>query len=105
MFKQLFKFLSLALFATVLAACSSTATQRSTGEYTDDAAVTARVKLALINDPQVKASEIQVATFRNVVQLSGFAESRTIINRAVQVTRGVDGVKEVRNDIQVRARQ
>jgi hyperosmotically inducible protein len=105
MFKQLLKIVSVAMFALVLGACSSTATQRSTGEYTDDAAVTARVKLALINDPEVKAGEIQVATFRNVVQLSGFAESRALINRAVQVTRSVEGVKEVRNDIQVRARQ
>lgn len=104
MFKQMLKIVSVAMFAMVLGACAGTATQRSTGEYTDDAAVTARVKLALINDPQVKAAEIQVATFRNVVQLSGFAESQMLINRAVQVTRSVEGVKEVSNDIKVRSR-
>ncbi len=83
-------------------ACSATDTSRSTGEFTDDAAITARVKLALADDEKVSALDVKVDTFREVVQLTGFTESRDIANRAATVARGVEGVKEVRNDIQLR---
>jgi len=103
MLKTILKWLSLASLTFFLAACAATDTTRSTGEYTDDTAITARVKLAFVNDEQVSAMDIQVETFRGVVQLSGFADSREVANRAATIARGVEGVKDVRNDIRVRS--
>lgn len=100
-----FKHLSFAcsiLFAATLAACAGDAQQRSTGEYIDDSAMTARVKAALIDDPDVSAGEIEVEAYRGHVQLSGFVSSRTDIEKAMQIARDVDGVERVENNMQVR---
>jgi hyperosmotically inducible protein len=85
-----------------IGACSSTRTQQSTGEYIDDAAITAKVKAALIEDKDVKALDVNVETFKGTVQLSGFADSQAQIDRAVQLAKEVNGVKEVKNAIRVK---
>lgn len=77
-------------------------TEKSAGEYIDDAAITAKVKAAFIQEEAVKATEINVDTFKGVVQLSGFATSPTDVNRAVQVASNVPGVKSVKNDIRLK---
>lgn len=84
------------------AGCSATATRQSTGEYIDDTALTAKVKTALITDETVKAFDVQVETFRGAVQLSGFVDSETQRSRAEQVARGVAGVSNVVNNIQLK---
>jgi len=70
------------LIANLLLGCAGTSTQESTGEYLDDSAITAKVKSAFVADKQVSALDIQVSTFKGVVQLSGFAGSRQEIDRA-----------------------
>lgn len=82
--------------------CASTQTQESAGEYIDDASITAAVKSKLIGDSSVKARDIEVETFRGTVQLSGFADDTTQINRAVEIARGTKGVKSVRNDVRLK---
>jgi osmotically-inducible protein OsmY len=82
--------------------CASTATQESTGEYIDDSVITTKVKAAIFNDPALKSAEINVETFRGVVQLSGFVSSQSDINRAIEVTRGISGVQSVRNDMRIK---
>lgn len=91
------------VLAALLAACSSSPTQESTGEFIDDAAITTRVKSAYLQDKDVKAGNIQVETFKGRVQLSGYADSRTEISRAVQIAGGVPGVKSVQNDIRLKS--
>lgn len=90
------------LFTVVLAACSSSPTRESTGEYIDDAAITTRIKTAFIQDKTVDAKDISVETFKGRVQLSGFADNATEIDRAVRIARDVPGVKSVRNDIRLK---
>jgi len=85
-----------------LAACSSTPTQESAGQYVDDVTLTTKVKAAIFNDPILKASEINVETFKGRVQLSGFVSSRESIDRAVSVTRNVSGVQAVQNDMRLK---
>lgn len=85
-----------------LAACAGTAHERSTGQYVDDKTVTARVKTALIGDEQVKARNIDVETYKGVVSLSGFVDTRTEAERAVVLAQKVDGVKSVKDDMHVR---
>ena len=82
--------------------CGSTAKTEGTGEYVDDSVITAKVKTAILNDATLKVNEINVETFKGVVQLSGFVRSQADIDKAVQVARGVAGVKSVKNDMRVK---
>ena len=93
-------FLAVTLVATV--GCASTATTEGTGEYVDDTVLTTKVKTAVFNEPTLKSAEINVETFKGVVQLSGFVNSQADVNKAVAVARGVPGVKSVKNDMRVK---
>lgn len=90
------------LVASTLAACGGSPSKESTGEYIDDTAITTRIKASYFQDEDVKGSTIQVDTFKGNVQLSGTADSRVGIDRAVQIARDVPGVKSVRNDIRLK---
>jgi hyperosmotically inducible protein len=92
--------LMIAMF-TLVGACSATRTQESAGEVIDDSTLTAKVKTALIADPVTKAHEINVETYRGVVQLGGFVDSAEQKARATEVAKNISGVKEVRNDLKV----
>jgi osmotically-inducible protein OsmY len=98
------KFAALAS-ATVLAVtlgCASTSKQEGTGAYVDDTVITSKVKAAMLADPVTKVLQVNVETYKGVVQLSGFVESQAVATRAVEVTRGVGGVTSVKNDIRIR---
>jgi hyperosmotically inducible protein len=89
------------ILALALGACSATRTQQSAGEVVDDSTLTSKVKSALIEDPVTKAGQINVETYRGVVQLGGFVDSSEQKARATTVAQSVSGVKEVRNDLRV----
>jgi osmotically-inducible protein OsmY len=72
------------------------------GEYVDDSVLTAKVKAALFNEPNLKSAEINVETFKGVVQLSGFVGSWSAKRRAADVARHVEGVRSVKNDMRVK---
>jgi osmotically-inducible protein OsmY len=91
-----------ATVAFAVVGCASTTTRESAGEYVDDVAITAKVKAAFINDPTVKASEINVETFKGDVQLSGFVAQPQDAQKAVAIARGIKGVTSVKNDIRVK---
>jgi hyperosmotically inducible periplasmic protein len=85
--------------------CKSTATPSVTARgviANDDAALAARVKQALVADPGLRSLPMSVATYRGVVQLSGYVDSEVQIQRALAVTRGVPGVQSVSNELQLR---
>jgi osmotically-inducible protein OsmY len=90
--------------SAVMTGCSSTPTQQSAGEAVDDGVVTAKVKAALVADPVTKAHQITVETFKGTVQLSGFVETDEARTRALQLARDVDGVKKVKDAMEVRRR-
>ena len=99
------KILSAALATVMLVAavgCASTRTNESTGQYIDDSTITTKVKAAILNEPGLKVSEINVETFKGVVQLSGFVSSREDIASAVKVANAVSGVKSVKNGMQLK---
>lgn len=95
-----------AFLLTVLMAfslgCASTPKQEGTGEYVDDTVLTTKVKAAVFNEPTLKSAEINVETFKGVVQLSGFVRSQADANKAVEVARGVKGVKSVKSDMRIK---
>lgn len=90
------------LLILALVACAPTPTREGTGEYIDDAVVTGKVKAALVADPELKATEINVETFRGTVQLSGFVSSPEHIQKAVEMARNIKGVRSVKNDMVVK---
>jgi len=99
------KYLSAIFVAVTLvsaAGCASTSKQEGTGEYVDDTVLTTKVKAAIFGDPNLKSAEINVETFKGVVQLSGFVTSQAAVNRAVELARGVSGVKSVKNDMRIK---
>lgn len=82
--------------------CAGTATRQSTGEYVDDAAITAKVKTALVRDEIVKAMQVEVTTFKGNVQLSGFVDTAEQKSRAAMLAAGIEGVTNVTNNISVK---
>jgi hyperosmotically inducible protein len=102
--KQL-KRLTVLLLAMVFVSalgCAGSATKESTGEYVTDSWITTKVKAALVEDSQVKATEVNVETFKGTVQLSGFVSSDAAMRRAVQLTRETKGVTSVKNDMRIK---
>jgi osmotically-inducible protein OsmY len=85
-----------------LMGCASTAKHESTGQYVDDTAITAKVKTAIFEQPTLKSAEINVETFKGVVQLSGFVSSQDNVNTAMATARAVNGVSSVKNDMRVK---
>jgi len=89
-----------------LAACAASGGSRSTGQVIDDASITTRVKTALAKDVGLGgAYDVSVTTYQGTVQLSGFVNSRELADRAGQIARSVEGVRSVKNDVQVVAGQ
>lgn len=103
--KQLGKYLSAVFLAVTLmgaAGCASTSKTEGTAEYIDDSVITSKVKAAVLNEPTLKSAEVNVETFKGVVQLSGFVSSQAAADKAVAVARGVAGVKSVKNDMRLK---
>ena len=91
-----------ALLMVTALGCASTAKQEGTGEYVDDTVITGKVKAAILGESTLKSAEINVETFKGVVQLSGFVSSAANESTAVKVASGVAGVKSVKNDMRVK---
>lgn len=94
--------LSLAGGSMLLSSCASTQKSEGTGEYIDDSVITTKVKAAIFNDETLKVLEINVETFKGIVQLSGFVSSQADIERAVSLARSIKGVQSVKNDMVVK---
>lgn len=92
----------LALMIVSLVGCASGPNKEGTGEYVDDAVITTKVKSAIFQEPNLKSAEINVETYKGVVQLSGFVSSATASSRATELARGVKGVKSVKNDLRLK---
>lgn len=104
MMKQ-FKSISAAMAAIALVTmvgCAATPTHEGTGQYVDDSVITTKTKAAIFNDPALKSAEINVETFKGKVQLSGFVNSQSDINRAAEIARGINGVTSVKNDMRLK---
>ncbi len=92
----------LAIMLATLLGCASSAKHEGTGEYIDDTVITTKVKAAIFNEPTLKSAEINVETFKGRVQLGGFVNSQSDINKAVEIARRIEGVTAVKNDMRVK---
>jgi len=102
-FKMIASFMLAAAFAAMLG-CASTAKHEGTGEYIDDSLITTKVKAAVLNEPTLKSAEINVETYKGVVQLSGFVNSDADIAKAASIAKGVEGVTSVKNDMRLKTK-
>jgi len=84
------------------AGCASTSTHESTGEYVDDSAITVKVKTQLAADKMLSLFQINVETYKGVVQLSGFVNSQEAAEHAAGIARQVKDVVEVKNSLIVK---
>jgi osmotically-inducible protein OsmY len=95
-------FIASVLLVAATLGCGSTATKEGSGEYVDDTVITGKVKAAILQEDSLKSAEINVETFKGVVQLSGFVSSPANETTAVAVARNVTGVKSVKNDMRLK---
>lgn len=100
--KRVFQMLFSAVLLSFVLGCAGNAHKESTGEYVDDSWITAKVKSAFVKDKSLKASEINVETYRGTVQLSGFVGDPGDVSHAADVASGIKGVTSVKNNIQVK---
>jgi osmotically-inducible protein OsmY len=92
----------IAVTAALFAACASSPTRESTGEYVDDSAITAKVKAAIAKESTLAGYQVSVETYKGIVQLSGFVDSEKSRSKAGEVAAGVKGVKSVKNNLVVK---
>ena len=95
--------------ALVLAACSRSERQEvrteakqatnATANVVDNAALTTKVKAALIADEMVKGTQINVDSNSGTVKLTGTVDTPAQLARAVEVAKGVSGVQRVENNM------
>ena len=98
----LIRYVILLVLIATFVACASTRKHESPGQYLDDTVITSKVKAQLANDDFLKSFQISVETYKGTVQLSGFVDSQTAVDRAGQITRAVGGVKSVKNNLIVK---
>ena len=94
--------LALLMLIATFAACASTRTHESSGEFVDDSVITTKVKTLLANDAFFKSFQISVETYKGTVQLSGFVNSKKAVDKASEITRSVKGVKSIKNNLIVK---
>jgi len=80
---------------------AGTDSKSGVGQEVKDSWVTSKAKTALVADKRVKARHIKVETQRGVVTLRGKVASGEERNAAEEITKGIDGVKSVRNTLEI----
>ena len=96
-------FVAIAAAVSGCASDSPPESRRTTGEFSSDAALTAKVKSAIATDVGARtAAAINIEAYRGVVQLTGFVSDAEQASRAAQAAKKVEGVREVKNDVRVK---
>ena len=90
-----------AIVMTTVVGCASTTSKEWTGEYIDDTVFTTNVKAAIFNESSLKSIEINVETFKGIIQ-RGFVKSTADERKTTELARGIKGVKSVKDDLRVK---
>ncbi len=72
-------------------------------KFISDALITAKVKAMLLKDDSIKGLDVNVDTHQGMVQLSGTVASPAQLVDAGRLAASVEGVRSVRNDLQIKA--
>ena len=100
--KLIILFLVSLSLVSLIVGCAGDKTYESTGEHLDDSVITTKVKASILGDSKLKLLQIGVETFKGIVQLSGFVNSKEAATWAVDLARRVRGVKQVNNSLIVK---
>jgi hyperosmotically inducible protein len=97
------------LGVALIAGCSQAeppppAASTSLGTVIDDTVITARVKSALLAEPDIKSFDLKVETRKGQVQLSGFVDNQAQINHAITTARAVEGVTGIEHSMTLKGR-
>jgi|KBSSwiStaDraftv2_1062776.scaffolds.fasta_scaffold445367_3 hyperosmotically inducible protein len=92
----------LAMGWLILAVGCASDPSRSTGQAIDDQSISRRVEYALTSDPAFKYPDVRVTTFQRTVQLSGFVDRSEQKERAEEIAKKTEGVKNVKNRIELK---
>ena len=101
MLKRFSPFLIVAAMLSMLG-CATQSEPQSARAYMGDAWVTTQVKAGIVNEPSLKVAQINVETYKSVVQLSGFVDNAASQAKAVEIAKAVKGVTAVKNDMRLR---
>lgn len=85
-----------------LVGCVAPGTPGYPATSVDDANVTAQIRTALVNEAMFKVNQVRIETVNGVVTLTGTVQSRPEADRVVEMTKTVQGVREIRNNLDVR---
>lgn len=99
--KKLSNWKSLVLATMLAVPLATIGCGKTVGETIDDTTITTRVKTAMLNDPSVGGLRIDVDTFKGAVTLSGRVKSQAEKDQAVALARGISGVTEVKDALQI----
>jgi hyperosmotically inducible protein len=72
------------------------------GKYVDDSVLTAKVKAALLKEPELKSLDVSVESLRGEVLLSGFVRDDGQRQKALKTATSVNGVTSVKDALVVR---
>jgi len=100
--QRIMKYLACFALITAFMGCAATQKHESTGQYVDDSVITTKVKSAIFNESSLKTLQINVKTYKGVVQLSGFVDSAQSVTKAGEVAQRVADVVSVKNDLIVK---
>lgn len=91
------------IIAMSLSACNMLgSSDAGNQQYFDSNIVTAKVKAALIQDPDIRNNNIGVSTYHGQVQLSGFVDSKAEVKKAARIAASIPGVLKVKNNLVVK---
>ncbi|HNP61951.1 MAG TPA: BON domain-containing protein [Nitrospirales bacterium] len=96
------KMVACLFFVFLAVGCAGGPQKESFGEHIDDSVITTKVKTALLSDPEVSGTDINVTTFKGRVQLNGLVNDAQQIDQAVQLARRVGGVQAVENNLSIK---
>jgi osmotically-inducible protein OsmY len=96
------RYLLVLMLMVTLVACASTSKQEGTGEYVDNSVITTKIKTQIAADDFLKSFDISVETYKGIVHLNGFVDSKRAVDKAGQIARSVEGVKSVKNNLKVK---
>ena len=99
--KSVVKLLGSAAVALSLVACANRPGERSAGQVFDDTAILAKTKAALVKDPDIHGSSIDVDVNRGQVTLTGVVRSEAERKKVLETVWGVKGVQSVQTDLKV----
>lgn len=81
----------------------SAAQQKVVGRVVDDSVITAKAKTEILATEDLKSLQISVETRKGEVILSGFVDNQLMKDKAEQVVSRIDGVKSVRNSLEIKS--